>query len=86
MKAYTLKLNDKEKDIYHLAWLVHVAGATENKGNKRVPKYKHFNDFYDHQRIERKILNKETEEEIIEKQKRNSIKNLMININERGEN
>lgn len=76
MKAISLRLNDIERGRYLVAWLSHVAGATEEKGDKQVAKYAHFDDFYDYYSKERAILGKDEELAIESK-----VEHLMKRIN-----
>lgn len=79
LKAQMLKENDKERDKYHLAWLVHVAGSTKKQGKDTVMKYQHFEDFYNHERIENIILDRKDEKE----ERKDKVSRLMMKINER---
>lgn len=55
MKAYRLARVDKEYDMHLQAWLNHAVTATKEKGNKHVPAYKSFKDFYDYEKELKKI-------------------------------
>lgn len=50
MKAYRLAQVDKEYDMHLQAWLNHAVTTTKEQGNKHVPVYKSFKDFFDYEK------------------------------------
>ena len=46
MNAARLMQTDKQRDIHALAWLNMQAKATKQRGDKTVPYFKSFEDFY----------------------------------------
>lgn len=48
MRANQLKRVDKDRDIHYQAWLTFVASSTKEQGNKTVPLYPKFKDFFDY--------------------------------------
>jgi hypothetical protein len=54
MKAHALQKLDRERDIYLQAFINQVAKSTKKNSNK--PKYEKFEQLYDHEKYERKIL------------------------------
>lgn len=49
MKAYRLARVDAEYDMHLSAWLHQQAGATKDQGEKKVPLYKKFSEFFDYE-------------------------------------
>lgn len=56
MKAYRLRHVDELYKMHLQAWLNNQATATKQKGKKTVPFFKSFDEFYDIQEEEKKIL------------------------------
>ena len=56
MKAYRLKHVDELYMLHLQAWLSNQATATKQKGKKTVPFFKSFDEFFDIQEEEKKIL------------------------------
>ena len=56
MKAYRLKHVDELYMLHLQAWLNNQATATKQKGKKTVPFFKSFDEFFDIQEEEKKIL------------------------------
>lgn len=50
MYAYKLKQIDDEHKMHMQAWINHQVTATKYKGQKQVPVYKKFTDFYDYEK------------------------------------
>ncbi|WP_433956996.1 hypothetical protein [Cytobacillus horneckiae] len=47
MKAFNLARIDKEHEMHQQAWINQKATATKKQGDKFIPVYKEFKDFYD---------------------------------------
>lgn len=50
MHAYRLKKIDENRDIHLQAWLNFLATSMKEKGNKQVPVYPKFEDFFDYKK------------------------------------
>lgn len=50
MYSFNLREIDKEQDIHLLAWQINQAQATKKKGNKTVPYFNNFNDFFNYEK------------------------------------
>ena len=60
MYAFKLKQVDKQFDMHLQAWLQNQVTATKEQGNKHVPVYKKFSDFYDYEKEIKKVLHNES--------------------------
>lgn len=50
MKAHHLTCVDKEHDFHLQAWLGQQVGATKEQGDKNIPVYKTFEQFFDYKK------------------------------------
>lgn len=62
-EALTLKTVDRQHELHQIAFLINVAGATKKSGNRSVPVYKKFSDFYNYEKELKKVKRKNSEEE-----------------------
>lgn len=60
MKAYQLRRVDKEYEMHLQAWLNHAVTATKKQGEKYVPVFKEFKDFFDYEKRIKEIEGKRT--------------------------
>ena len=74
MEAAKLQQTDKHRDIHALAWLTMQAKATKQRGDKTVPYFKSFEDFYKEPNERGKKSPKDTQE-------LESIKHLVLKAN-----
>lgn len=81
MKAYRLAQVDKDFEMHKQAWLNHLVTATEEKGKKQVPKFKHFKDFYDYEKA-LKETEQEEKEPLSPLQKR--LAKIALEVNKKG--
>lgn len=79
MKAHSLSRVDKERDMHLQAWLNVQASSTESKGNKTVPKFKTFKEFFDYEKRERSILGGSKESNLTDRQR--NLANLASRLN-----
>ena len=77
MKAYRLKHVDELYMMHLQAWLNNQATATKQKGKKTVPFFKSFDEFYDIQEEEKKILGISAKETVHKK----SLSDLFMSAN-----
>ena len=56
MHVYNLKRVDQERDMHMQAFLNHAVTSTKKLGNKQVPVFKSFKDFYDYEKEINKLL------------------------------
>lgn len=50
MKAYQLKRIDKMHEMHLQSWLNHQVTATKEKGEKQVPVFETYKDFFDYEK------------------------------------
>ena len=50
MKAFQLKRVDDEQNMHFQSWLNVQAGSRKMQGDKEIPVYKSFKDFYDYEK------------------------------------
>lgn len=62
-EALAIKEVDRQREIHEIAFLTNVAGATKKSGNRSVPVYKKFTDFFDYEKELKKVRKKNAEEE-----------------------
>ncbi|WP_079708624.1 hypothetical protein [Paraliobacillus ryukyuensis] len=55
MKAYRLSRVDRDYEAHLQAWLNHQVKATKEQGNKQIPIFKKFNDFFDYEKRVKEI-------------------------------
>ncbi|WP_018659912.1 hypothetical protein [Allofustis seminis] len=77
MKSKQLQRLDEMHDIHLQAFLNHAVTDTRNRGNKQVPRYQKFEDFFNYEKHEKELL------EITKKQDKKLMKMLRI-ANEKG--
>ena len=77
MKAYRLRHVDELYKMHLQAWLNNQATATKQKGKKTVPFFKSFDEFYDIQEEEKKILGISAKETVRKK----SLSDLFMSAN-----
>lgn len=77
MKAYRLRHVDELYKMHLQAWLNNQATATKQKGKKTVPFFKSFDEFYDIQEEEKKILGISAKETVHKK----SLSDLFMSAN-----
>lgn len=64
MRAFSLRMLDKERDMHWQAWLCHVVKNTKRRGKKDVPQFRSFPAFFDYEKLENRLLGyEETSEE-----------------------
>jgi len=56
MKAYRLQQVDKEYDMHLQAWHNHRVTWTKEQGNKQVPVYRTFKEFFDYEKRLKEVL------------------------------
>lgn len=49
-KAFQLQRIDKEYDMHLQAWINQQAGSVKSQGDKQVPVFKSFRDFFDYEK------------------------------------
>lgn len=77
MKAKNLKQVDTEYEIHLQAWVSHQVKAEKKQGEKIVPVYEKFNQFFDYEKRINDILKPKKEE----KKKLSNIEKLMLQAN-----
>lgn len=55
MYAFGLSQMDKEMDMHKMAWINHQATLTKEQGNKVVPVYRNFKQFFDYEKRLREV-------------------------------
>lgn len=55
-QAYRLKQIDKQYDMHLQAWLHVQANSTKTQGEKQVPVFKKFNEFFDYEKRINEIM------------------------------
>jgi len=80
MYAFQLARVDKEHEMHKQAWLNYQVTSMKESGQKQVPVYKTFNDFYDYE----KQISAVTGESIEIDERKKRLANIAKRLNERG--
>lgn len=78
MKAYALKRLDEEHAIHRQAWINQQAKATKSQGQRTVPYFKNFKQFFDYDKLEKDILRTDKKEKA---GKENRLADLLVQAN-----
>lgn len=78
IKAFRLATVDKEYYMHMQAWLNHQVTATKKQGDKQIPAFKRFKDFYDYEK-QIKAIEEPKEQKITENERKTAKRLAAIN-------